>query len=172
MNLRRSTSTHGKPETVNSARRIAMSQQGPAIRLPEHPALNAGHMWLLRFAATPPGPPAREQPAAAPPDPLAGDANIVCLRISAISPLAVHWIRVCDGSRQVFQIDTLCRDGFRVTTAGELIEAIAQISGLTGMTIELPGRPLSAAGVMVDMRVQTGQAGCREPSAQVDAWMG
>lgn len=130
---------------------VACSPRMPLMRLGQPQSLppgpgpgpSGGAIVLLRFGVAPP-----QQPAPAP-----GAARIACVQIRDVSPQAVRWIRIRAGTDPLYQIDTLASDGFRLTSAGELVEAIATMSGLPGMVIELPDAAESAGAVTVDLLV-------------------
>ncbi len=57
------------------------------------------------------------------------------LRISGVPPTAVYWVLLHYQDHVLFEMASRCDDQGRVSTAGELIEAMALMDGLAGMLI-------------------------------------
>jgi hypothetical protein len=158
MTASRTQSSRCTAAFVAGSPRMALARLSDPRRLPATGAAAGPPIVLLRFGTVRvvPSRPDGSMAASACLAPAGAASRIACVQIREISPQAVRWIRIREDGEQVYQIDTFPNGGFRLTSAGEFVEAIANMSGLSGMVIELPEPTAPASEVTIDLLVAEG----------------
>lgn len=97
--------------------------------------------WLVRFKA----------PKAT------GQLRWIC--IHGATPLAVRWVQVRRHTQAVFELDSLQDRSGHLSTAGEMLQAMASLDGHVGMRIDCRGsHPLGVHEAAVALRLKTPDA--------------
>jgi hypothetical protein len=97
--------------------------------------------WLVRFKA----------PKAT------GQLRWIC--IHGATPFAVRWVQVRRHTQAVFELDSLLDRSGHLSTAGEMLQAMASLDGHLGMRIDCRGsHPLGVHEAAVALRLKTNDA--------------
>lgn len=95
------------------------------------------HEWLVRFK----------------PPPGSGQLRWIC--IHGASPCAVQWVQVRRHTHAAFELDSLQDRTGHLSTAGEMLQAMASLDGHLGMRIDCRGsHPLSVHEAGVALRLK------------------